>query len=520
MVKVSLVAALAAGCALSTTAIAQIRVVAWNISNYAGGRTADIQTVVYGQFEGRSMSPDVIAAQEILSNAADAAFLAALNTAPGSPGDWARAPFVDGPDTDAGLYYRTSKLTLIGNRTWVVAAGSSDAANQPRNTYRYDLVPVGYAAAPAAMSLYSVHMKAGNASSDNSRRLVESTRIRNNAAGQDTNGAGTAKPAGYQFMVLGDMNMQSSSQTSYVKFVGSEANNLGRFFDPILTPGSWNNNGAFRFVHTQDPIGAGGMDDRHDQILVGAGLLDEVGLDYIGNEDIPYSTSTWNDPNHSYRVWGNDGSSFDAAMTTVGNTMVGPAIATAIRNCAGSGGHIPVFLDLRVPAKVGSDLVIDFGTVEVGAAATETLTVFNAGDVALFTGGGISTLNYSLAASSGFAAPGGVFSDAAGGGFNGHTITMNTATPGNKAGTITIASDDPDQPARVVTVLGTVEEPAPACPADFNGDGFLDFFDYDDYVLCYEENVCPDGKTADHNGDGFVDFFDYDDFVLDYETGC
>ena len=60
----------------------------------------------------------------------------------------------------------------------------------------------------------------------------------------------------------------------------------------------------------------------------------------------------------------------------------------------------------------------------------------------------------------------------------------------------------------------------PECPADFNGDGFLDFFDYDDYVLCYEENVCPDGKTADHNGDGFVDFFDYDDFVLDYETGC
>ena len=519
MLKMSFVAAMAAGCALSSSSLAQVRVVTWNISNYSGGRTADIQNVVYGQFEGRSMSPDVIAAQEILSAAADSAFLAALNSAPGSPGDWAKANFIDGPDTDAGLYYRTSKLVLVGNTT-VIAAGSSDTNNQPRHTYRYDLRPVGYAAAPTTFSMYSVHMKAGSASADNTRRLVESTRIRNNAAGIDTNGAGTAKPAGYQFMVLGDMNMQSSNQTSYVKFVGSEANNLGRFFDPIFTPGSWNNSGTYRFVHTQDPIGAGGVDDRHDQILVGAGLVDEAGLDYIGEQNIPYSTTTWNDPNHSYRVWGNDGTSFNNVLTTAGNTMVGPSIATSIQNCAAGGGHIPVFLDLRVPAKIGSDLVIDFGTVEVGATATDTITVFNAGNVALFSGAGISTLNYTLSASAGFAAPAGSFLDAAGGSANGHILTMDTSTPGTKTGTLTIASDDPDQPARVVTLTGIVETPPPVCLADFNGDGFLDFFDYDDFVICYEDNVCPPGKTADHNGAGFIDFFDYDQFVTDYEAGC
>jgi hypothetical protein len=60
----------------------------------------------------------------------------------------------------------------------------------------------------------------------------------------------------------------------------------------------------------------------------------------------------------------------------------------------------------------------------------------------------------------------------------------------------------------------------PPCPADFNGDGFLDFFDYDAFVECYETEVCPPGKTADFNNDGFVDFFDYDEFVLFYETGC
>jgi hypothetical protein len=58
------------------------------------------------------------------------------------------------------------------------------------------------------------------------------------------------------------------------------------------------------------------------------------------------------------------------------------------------------------------------------------------------------------------------------------------------------------------------------CPADFNGDGFLDFFDYDEYVTCYETGVCPPGKDADFNGDGFADFFDYDAYVGAFESGC
>jgi predicted outer membrane repeat protein len=57
------------------------------------------------------------------------------------------------------------------------------------------------------------------------------------------------------------------------------------------------------------------------------------------------------------------------------------------------------------------------------------------------------------------------------------------------------------------------------CPADFNGDGFLDFFDYDDFVSCFEGTGTP-GCDADFNGDGFVDFFDYDAFVGAFESGC
>lgn len=56
--------------------------------------------------------------------------------------------------------------------------------------------------------------------------------------------------------------------------------------------------------------------------------------------------------------------------------------------------------------------------------------------------------------------------------------------------------------------------------ADFNEDGFLDIFDYDEFVACFEGISCPPGTTADFNDDGFVDIFDYDDFVFRFEAGC
>jgi len=55
--------------------------------------------------------------------------------------------------------------------------------------------------------------------------------------------------------------------------------------------------------------------------------------------------------------------------------------------------------------------------------------------------------------------------------------------------------------------------------ADFNNDGFLDIFDYDEFVNCFEGNCLP-GTNADFNGDDFVDIFDYDDFVFRFEAGC
>lgn len=63
-------------------------------------------------------------------------------------------------------------------------------------------------------------------------------------------------------------------------------------------------------------------------------------------------------------------------------------------------------------------------------------------------------------------------------------------------------------------------ELTPGCRADFNHDGFVDGFDYDDFVACFEGDPCPPNQDADYNDDGFPDGFDYDDFVADFEAGC
>jgi hypothetical protein len=57
---------------------------------------------------------------------------------------------------------------------------------------------------------------------------------------------------------------------------------------------------------------------------------------------------------------------------------------------------------------------------------------------------------------------------------------------------------------------------AAGCPADFNGDGFLDFTDFDDFVGAFEAGEA----RGDFNDDGFLDFTDFDAFVGAFEAGC
>jgi hypothetical protein len=490
-------------------AAAQLRVANWNVSSYSGGRIAEFQTAIYATFEGRSMAPDLLIGQEFVSQAGVDQFRGLLNSAPGSPGDWQAAPFINGPDTDSAFLYRTSKVDFLG---YTIVAPGGSSPNHPRNLMRYDVRLKNYAADAAVLACFSSHMKSGTSGDDEARRLLEAQHIRANAE--------TLNPQ-WSFLLGGDFNMHSSIEDAYEELVGSQPDNRGRFFDPIDSPGGWYQNYYLRFTHTQDPIGAGGMDDRFDQILVCAALIDGQGSDYLGAATIPYSQSTWDDSNHSYRAWGNDGTSFDTFLTIEGNEMVGATVAQALVDAALSAGHLPVFLDLLVPPKVGSDVAIDFGRVPLGSPAIQPLAVWNDGDIALWTSGGINDLYYSLLASVGFSAPSEPFVAAAGAAHSMHDIAMDTSAPGHKEGTLTILSDAPDEPLRVVSLTGEV---VVLLPGDLNCDGAVDNFDISPFVLAltatppdYPEyyalySSC-DRNLADINGDGSVDNFDISPFV-------
>ena len=337
---------------LSAVAGAQssnLRIGTWNITDYNGGRDSDFATALYGSYNGRSFAPDVLFGQEFVSAAGANEFLNILNTAAGSPGDWKAAPYINGPDTNSEMFYRASKVTHLETVTVNPTTGTTD---QPRNTYRYDL-QIGTGANAQYLDVYSVHLKSSDTTEDQNRRLIETGRIRADANALNAN----PNNPFVNFMVAGDYNIHSSTEAAYQALVGSQSNNLGRFFDPLATSGTWYGNAADKFLDTQDPTSK--MDDRYDQILMSQSLFDGKGLDYIGDPTKPFSTTTWDDPNHSYRVWGNDGTSFNGQLTIANNQEVGAVIAQALFNTVGTGnfvsnggtgGHLPVYADFRINA--------------------------------------------------------------------------------------------------------------------------------------------------------------------------
>jgi hypothetical protein len=178
--------------------------------------------------------------------------------------------------------------------------------------------------------VYSCHLKAGSTSSDQATRLSEATVLRNEL---------NALPDGSNLILCGDLNIQSSSEAAYQMMVGSLADDSGRLFDPIATPGTWHNNAGLAWVHTQSPRilqfggGAnGGMDDRFDQILVSSGVLDDDGFDFIEG---------------SYTSYGNDGLHYNTAIIDGPNLAVGDSIALAIHDAS---DHLPVYADFDFPA--------------------------------------------------------------------------------------------------------------------------------------------------------------------------
>ncbi len=396
---------------------AALRVVTYNVLNFPGStgtsRLDDFRMVL------EEVDPDVLVVQEMLSASGMNQILSsALNYY--APGEYAAGPFVDGPDTDNALYYKVATVDYVSHQ---------EIATALRNISEYVVRPAGYTSSDAEIRVYSLHLKAGSTSTDKSKRLAETTILRNHMNDLD---------AGSAFMVAGDLNIRGSSESAYQKLVGSEADNDGRVLDPINRPGYWHDSYSFADIHTQSPRTAqfgggatGGMDDRFDQILISYGLFDGEGLDYI--------TGT-------YTSFGNDGLHLNQAINQGTNYAVSAAIANALHEAS---DHLPVYADFQLPARIDAPAQLAFGAYIVGTPASLPLII---GNVAVAPA---DELDYSIAAPAGFSAAGGYY-EIEPGEESDHAVMMDTATPGVRSGTLVVSSDDVDQPTAPVALSGIV----------------------------------------------------------------
>lgn len=298
------------------TALAQtfdtVRVATYNVLNYPGSTSAarnpEFRMIL------RAIDPDVLIVQEMQSSSGLNEFLnQVLNF--GQPGLYSAALFDDGPDSDNGLFYKSSRVSLQGQVT---------LSTQLRDINGYILRPAGVASDTLDFRVYSAHFKASQGFE--SDRLAEATIVRNHL-----NSLG---PGHYIFG--GDLNLYTSSEPAYDLLLANQADNDGRLYDIQNSPGSWHDNANFASVHTQSPrltdLGdggsTGGLDDRFDFLLPTYQFQ---------------SFPSWQVVAGSYTVFGNDGAHFGQSVNNGTNFAVPDSIADALHV---SSDHLPVFVDI------------------------------------------------------------------------------------------------------------------------------------------------------------------------------
>jgi len=252
-----------------------LRLIDWNVLNYPGtsGPTRDPSYRVVLSL----VSPDILITEEQTSAAGISEYLGSLNTM--EPGQWASAAFVDGNDTDTGLFYKPGKVQFLGQ--W---AFYPNPASLLRYVHVYRLKPVGYVSDAAEFRIYAVHLKASMGFE--SQRLAECTGLRDSM---------NAMPAGTHAFICGDFNFYTGLEPGMQKLIENQANNIGQVYDPLgLQNQTWQDNTAMQPAWTQSPCktgdtgcapgaATGGLDDRFDLILhAAAGRA-------LGNSGAPYT---------------------------------------------------------------------------------------------------------------------------------------------------------------------------------------------------------------------------------------
>ncbi|MBK9639517.1 MAG: hypothetical protein IPO63_17565 [Bacteroidetes bacterium] len=254
-----------------------------------------------------SINPDILVVEEVQSAAGFTWFLNGVMNA--NQNIYGAATFINGPDMDAGLFFRSSKFQFINTTTIITDL---------RNIYEFKLL---HLASGDTLRVYAVHLKASVGSAEEQQRLVEVDSLR-----KVTN----ALPPGSNFMVMGDFNIYGSQEPAYVKLLQVQPGVEGHFVDMINLPGIWNNS-LYSSHHTQSTRtrsfgsgSTGGVDDRFDMILYSKGIAEAGGMEVIPNSLVPF---------------GNDGNHYNDSINSQPNTAASVAVVNALHLAS---DHLPI----------------------------------------------------------------------------------------------------------------------------------------------------------------------------------
>jgi len=395
-----------------------LRVVDYNVLNYPGSsgaaRDPNFRIVL------APLAADVIVTEEQTSQAGVNEFLnSVLNTM--DPADtWGVMSFINGNDSDCALFYRKATVDTLGHWAFYPSATNLRLINVFR------VRPKGYASDAAELRLYTAHLKASQGFETD--RLNECIGIRDSM---------NAMPAGTHALLCGDMNFYTT-EVGYQKLLEDQVNDIGRVYD-VLPAGTWHDGATFATIHTQSTCltgclygeATGGKDDRFDFILPTLNLNSTQGLALVPGTMV---------------TTGADDQHFNKAITDAPAIPEGATYAAAL---LGTSDHLPVRVDLQVPARIGKPALLAFSTVIVGAPTpSRDLGINNTASPPA------DSLNCSFTAPAGFGAPGPLA--VAAGSSAPATLTMSTAAVGSLAGLLTINCDAPDSLVNYVNLMGTV----------------------------------------------------------------
>lgn len=306
----------------------QVKVMAYNLLNYGGSGGFAADTTLRNPFYRTSINtanPDILVVEEISTQAGLNSILTKVLNAQANV--YSAGSFVDGPDSDNGIFYKTAKFQFISN---------IPVHTDLRDISEFTLL---HLASGDTLRIYAVHLKASTGSANELQRAVEIDSLRKRT---------DALPIGSKFIICGDFNIYNSTESSYIKLLQIHSGVEGHFVDPINLTGTWNNP-SYSNYHTQSTRGVhafgggsiGGLDDRFDMILFSKAIQQGGRVSYVAN---------------SLTAYGNDGNHYNDSINKMPNAAVSQAVADALYQ---GSDHLPVL----------SSFNFNYSSIDVGLTA-------------------------------------------------------------------------------------------------------------------------------------------------------